>query len=202
MTTIATACAERPGVMLGDGSVSVPKVLGGTNGTRLETERLLLRPFEPADAPVVQREVSGAELARMFAIPHPYPAGAALEWIATTKAGRDFAVVVRESGEVIGAITLSLNEQHHGATLGYWCALSHWGHGYTTEAVRAVIGYGFGALALNRIYAECHGDNPASRRVLEKAGMRLEGRLRQHSFRMGRVADKLQFGILRDEWQP
>jgi RimJ/RimL family protein N-acetyltransferase len=182
-------------------SASVSKVLGGADGGTLETERLLLRPFEPADAPVVEREVSRAEVARMFAIPHPYPAGAALEWIATTKPGRDFAVVAKESGELIGAIMLNLNEQHRRATLGYWCALSHWGRGYTTEAVRAVIGYGFEYLAVNRIYAECHGDNPASFRVLEKAGMTLEGRLRQHSFRLGRIADKLQFGILRDEWR-
>ena len=136
----------------------------------------------------------------MIAVPHPYPDGAAAEWIATTKPGRDFAVVLRESGELIGAVTLALDEPHRRASLGYWCAPSHWGNGYTTEAVRAVVGYGFEALAVNRVYAECHGDNPASRRVLEKAGMTLEGRLREHSFRLGRVADKLQFGILRTEW--
>lgn len=179
---------------------SVPSVLDGLHEGRLETERLLLRPFEPADAPVVQREVARVEIARMFAVPHPYPSDAALAWMATTKPGRDFAVALRENGEVIGAVLLDPNEQHRRAELGYWCALSHWGHGYITEAVRAVIGYGFEVLALRRVYAECHGDNPASRRVLEKAGMTLEGCLRQHSFRLGRVADKLQFGILRDEW--
>jgi [ribosomal protein S5]-alanine N-acetyltransferase len=180
--------------------VSVLSVLGGGQDGRLETERLVLRPFEPGDAPVVEREVSRVEMARMLAVPHPYPADAASEWIATTKPGRDFAVVLRKDGELIGAVSLVRNEQHRRASLGYWCALSYWGHGYMTEAVRAVIGYGFEVLALNRIHAECHDDNPASRRVLEKAGMTLEGCLRQHSFRLGRVADKLQFGIVRDEW--
>jgi RimJ/RimL family protein N-acetyltransferase len=66
--------------------------------------------------------------------------------------------------------------------------------------VRAVVDYGFREFGLNRIHADCHGDNPASRRVLEKAGMTYEGRLRQHSFRLGRFADRLQFGILRSEW--
>lgn len=167
---------------------------------RLETERLVLRPLERRDAPSVEREVSRVEIARMMAIPYPYPEHAAADWIATTKPGRDFAVELRETGELVGAITINPHEQHKRASLGYWCAVSHWGRGYATEAVRAVIDYGFRDLALNRVHAECHGDNPASRRVLEKAGLTYEGRLRQHSFRLGRFADKLQFGILRSEW--
>ena len=136
----------------------------------------------------------------MLAVPHPYPEDGASTWISTTKPGRDFAVTLRDGFEVIGAISIEPNEQHRRAALGYWCALTHWGRGYMTEAVRAVIDDGFRELALNRIHAECHGDNPASRRVLEKAGMTLEGCLRQHSFRLGRFADKLQFGILHDNW--
>ena len=136
----------------------------------------------------------------MFAVPHPYPEGLALQWVGTTKPGRDFAIELRETQEIIGAITINLHEQYKRASLGYWCAIAHWGRGYMTEAVRAVINYGFRELALNRIHADCHGDNPASRRVLEKAGMIYEGCLRQHSFRLGRFADKLQFGILRSEW--
>jgi [ribosomal protein S5]-alanine N-acetyltransferase len=167
---------------------------------RLETKRLVLRPLEPRDASSVEREVSRVEIAQMMAIPYPYPERAAAEWIATTKPGRDFAVELRETGELVGAITINPHEQHRRASLGYWCAVSHWGRGYATEAVLAVIDYGFRELALNRVHAECHGDNPASRRVLEKAGMTYEGRLRQHSFRLGRFADKLQFGILRSEW--
>jgi RimJ/RimL family protein N-acetyltransferase len=166
----------------------------------LETERLVLRAFEGGDAPAVQREVSRVEIARMIAVPHPYPKNAAREWIATTRPGRDFAIVLRQSADLIGAITINPSEQHKRASLGYWCAVSCWGRGYATEAVRRIIDFGFSVLVLNRIHAECHGDNPASRRVLEKAGMTLEGCLRQHSFRLGRFADKLQFGILRDEW--
>jgi [ribosomal protein S5]-alanine N-acetyltransferase len=168
---------------------------------RLETERLVLRPFEPRDAPVVEREVSRVEIARMMNIPHPYPKGGAAEWIATTKPGRDFAIELRETGELVGAITITPHEQHRRASLGYWCAVAHWGSGYTTEAVLAIVDYGFRELALNRVHADCYTDNPASRRVLEKAGMAYEGCLRQHSFRLGRFADKLQFGMLRSEWE-
>jgi RimJ/RimL family protein N-acetyltransferase len=167
---------------------------------RIETERLLLRPFEGADSPVVQRELSRVEMARMLAVPHPYPEDGAATWIATARPGRDFAIVLRETGEMIGGITIEPSEQHSRAALGYWCAVGFWGQGYATEAVRGVIDYGFRVLALHRVHADCHGDNPASRRVLEKAGIKFEGRLRQHSFRVDRFADKLQFGVLRDEW--
>jgi RimJ/RimL family protein N-acetyltransferase len=157
--------------------------------------------LEPRDAEVVERELSQVEFARMLAVPHPYPVGGAAQWIATASPGRDFAVELRETGEVVGAISIIPHEQHQRAVLAYWCAVEYWGCGYTTEAVRAVIDYGFRELDLNRIHADCHGDNPASRRVLEKAGMTYEGRLRQHSFRVGRFADKLQFGMLRSEWE-
>jgi [ribosomal protein S5]-alanine N-acetyltransferase len=167
---------------------------------RIETDRLLLRPPEAADARVFQRELARVEMGRMLAVPHPYPDGGAATWIASMRPGRDFAMVLRETAEVIGGISIFESEQHKRAELGYWCATGLWGRGYTTEAVRAIIDYGFRSLGLRRVYAECHGDNPGSRRVLEKAGMTYEGRLRQHSFRVDRFADKLVFGVLRDEW--
>jgi len=167
---------------------------------RIETDRLLLRPFEPADAAMVQRELSRVEMARMLAIPHPYPEDGATTWIATSRPGRDFAIVLRETHDVIGGISVIEYEKHRRAALAYWVAIDFWGRGYATEAVRAVIEYAFRALGFTRVHAECHGDNPASQRVLEKAGMTFEGRLRQHSFRVDRFADKLLFGALRDEW--
>ena len=137
----------------------------------------------------------------MIAVPHPYPEGGAAAWIATTQPGRDFAIELRETGEVVGGMTINAQHQHRRGALGYWCAVPHWRRGYATEAVRAVIDYGFRDLELNRVWAQCYGDNPASRRVLEKVGMTYEGCLRQHSFRLGRFADSLQFGILRGEWR-
>jgi [ribosomal protein S5]-alanine N-acetyltransferase len=192
----ALSAARVSGLTLG-GSFTVTRVL---DQERIETERLLLRSWDAADASVMQRELSKVEMARMLAIPHPYPEDGAAKWIPTARPGRDFAIALRETDEVVGGITLFEQEQHRRAELGYWCAIDSWGHGYATEAVQAIIEYGFRALALNRVHAECHGDNPASRRVLEKAGMAFEGRLRKHSFRVDRFADKLLFGALRDEW--
>ena len=161
----------------------------------------MLRPFEPADADVVERNVSRVEFGRMMAIPHPYPEGGAAAWIATTKPGREFAIELRETGELVGGIAINHEHERGRAQIGYWCAIEHWGRGYATEAVRAVIDHAFRDLGVNRVHARCYADNPASRRVLEKAGMTHEGTLRQHSFRVDRFADELLFGILRSEWK-
>jgi RimJ/RimL family protein N-acetyltransferase len=72
----------------------------------------------------------------------------------------------------------------------------YWGRGYATEAALAVIAFGFEELGLNRIYAQHMASNPASGRVMQKAGMRHEGTLRQHVTKFGIVDDIAIYGIL------
>jgi RimJ/RimL family protein N-acetyltransferase len=88
------------------------------------------------------------------------------------------------------------------AEIGYWLGVSHWGRGIITEAVGAVTGY---ALAqhgdLRRLYAVPFGWNGASVRVLEKAGYRLEGRMRQSAVKDGQVIDQLLYAILHEDVQ-
>ncbi len=79
-------------------------------------------------------------------------------------------------------------------------APDHWGHGYATEAAKAMVAYGFTTLQLHRIWAECVADNRGSARVLTKVGMQLEGRLRENEYYKGRYWDTLIFGLLVDEW--
>jgi ribosomal-protein-alanine N-acetyltransferase len=86
------------------------------------------------------------------------------------------------------------------ADIGYELAPSHWGRGYATEAARAIVHFGFAELGLHRIWSRCIADNVASARVLEKLGMRLEGRLREHEYFKGRWWDVLLFAILDYEW--
>ncbi len=69
-----------------------------------------------------------------------------------------------------------------------------------TEAVRAVIAFGFRTLQLNRIEARCEIKNIASARVMEKAGMKFEGILRQHAFYKGAFRNFKMYSILRKEW--
>jgi RimJ/RimL family protein N-acetyltransferase len=153
----------------------------------LETSRLLLRPFEPADAAEVQRlagEQAIADTTRN--IPHPYADGMAEAWIESQErgfaAGRlvNFAITLRGERTLIGSIGLTLDPELRGtAQLGYWVGVPYWNRGYCTEAACAVVDYGFARLGLERIHAHHLVRNPASGRVLAKAGMREEGFARE-----------------------
>ena len=171
----------------------------------LRTERLILRPFGREDAPTVQRLAGTREVAdTTLTIPHPYLDGVAESWIATheeawkQKDRATFAVTTEAEG-LIGAIGLHLRLGHQRAELGYWIGLPFWNRGYATEAARAIIAFGFESLGLNRIHASHLTRNPASGRVMEKAGMRFEGTLRQHVVRWGRLEDLNTYAVLRSE---
>eukprot|EP00297_Palpitomonas_bilix_P015422 CAMPEP_0113866688 /NCGR_PEP_ID=MMETSP0780_2-20120614/7_1 /TAXON_ID=652834 /ORGANISM="Palpitomonas bilix" /LENGTH=212 /DNA_ID=CAMNT_0000851557 /DNA_START=164 /DNA_END=802 /DNA_ORIENTATION=+ /assembly_acc=CAM_ASM_000599 len=106
-----------------------------------------------------------------------------------------------EENEMIGCIGLTVSAVHKRAEVGYWLAVSEWGKGYATEALRSIIDTSFNDLSLNKIDAAIFSDNPASARVLEKVGMQKEGYLRQHHFRWGSYRDSVLFGLLREEWE-
>ncbi|MGH3350681.1 MAG: GNAT family N-acetyltransferase, partial [Nocardioides sp.] len=109
----------------------------------------------------------------------------------------------REDGAFLGWCTLnSWNPDFRSASLGYCLGRPAWGQGYATEAVGALLGWAFDALDLNRVQAEADTRNPASARVLEKLGFRLEGTLREDCVVNGDVSDSWVFGLLRRERRP
>jgi len=175
----------------------------------LETARLILRPFSLDDAPTVVRQAGRREIAdTTIAIPHPYPEAQARDWIsrqsATWREGREivFAIVLRSERRLIGAIGLrEINSEHRQAELGFWIGVDWWGRGYATESARAVLGFGFQSLRLNRIYAHHMVRNPASGRVLEKIGMKKEGLLRERVRKWEIFEDVVILATLRSEWQ-
>jgi len=171
----------------------------------LRTRRLVLRPFALSDASAVQRMAGVAAVAdTTLSIPHPYEDGVAEAWIATHgpayRRGENvvFAITDRD-GVLVGAINLRLVAEDHRGELGYWVGVPFWGRGYATEAVQAVIGYGFTTLELNRLEARHLSRNPASGRVMQKAGMHHEGHQRQHVRKNGRFEDLEYYGILRTD---
>lgn len=173
----------------------------------LETERLVLRSFTVADAPEVKRLAGDKHIASTtLNIPHPYPEGAAEMWIASQMQRIDtgqtdtFAITLREDGTLLGAIGLDVQKQHRLAELGYWIGHPYWNCGYCTEAARAVIGYGFHALELNRIVARHFTRNPASGRVMQKIGMKQEGHFRQAALKWDRYEDTEFYALLRSEY--
>jgi ribosomal-protein-alanine N-acetyltransferase len=94
------------------------------------------------------------------------------------------------------------NPDYRSASLGYCLAEGAWGDGYATEAARAVVGWGFDTLDLNRVQAETDTRNTASARVLERLGFVREGELREDCVVNGDVSDSWVYGLLRREWQP
>jgi len=172
----------------------------------LRTRRLVLRAFEPADAPVVQRLAGAAAVAdTTLNIPHPYPDGAAEAWIqshAPAWARRtSVCFAITEEGELRGAISFSLSAQHQLAELGYWIGEAYWGRGLATEAARAMVDFAFEVCRVNRVQALHYARNPASGRVLEKVGMVREGVHRERIRKGDRFEDVVECAILRRDWR-
>jgi ribosomal-protein-alanine N-acetyltransferase len=152
---------------------------------QIETARLMLRCFTRRDAEAVRRLADNYSVARhTLNIPHPYPVGVADEWIAgharlwELRTSGTWAITIAAEGTLVGAITLTWINRTR-AELGYWIGEPYWGSGYCSEAARALIEFGFERLELKRIIAEHLRDNPASGRVMQKAGMRHTGSRRR-----------------------
>ncbi|TET51846.1 MAG: N-acetyltransferase, partial [Anaerolineales bacterium] len=173
----------------------------------IETERLVLRPFTLDDASAVQELAGEWEIAaNTLNMPHPYEDGMAEEWIGGHQAACDegkeltLAIVRGENCQLIGAMGLMLALEHYRGELRYWIGRPYWNQGYCTEAVRAIVDYGFEELGLNRIEAWHFAQNLASGRVMQKTGMLREGRMRQRAKRWDEFKDMEFYAILRSDW--
>jgi RimJ/RimL family protein N-acetyltransferase len=164
----------------------------------------VVRSWEPADAAAVVRHADDRQvwLNLRNRFPHPYTLADAERWIHEALSlcpETHFAIALDE--EAVGGIGLDLQADvhRHSAEIGFWLGRAHWSRGIATEAVRAVTAYGFSALRLRRIFAGVFAWNPASGRVLEKAGYQMEGRLRQAVVKDGHVLDVLLYAVTRDD---
>ena len=111
--------------------------------------------------------------------------------------GGPWGIVVRADGRLIGTIGLHVTFAHARADLGYAISRDVWGEGYTTEAGRAVLRWGFEELGLNRIQAFCVPENHASERVMQKLGLTYEGTLHEWMFVKGQFDDLKMYAVLR-----
>jgi RimJ/RimL family protein N-acetyltransferase len=142
----------------------------------LETERLVLRAPRLGDAKSVAVLANDRRIAENTArIPHPYRMADAEDFIATANLGSEavFFITLR-NGVLIGACGFTQIDRHP-PEIGYWLGVKHWGKGYATEAVRAVIDHTFTDLDCDAIHSSARVTNPASRRVLEKCGFQWTG---------------------------
>ena len=174
----------------------------------LRTARLHLRSFQREDVPAIVRLAGANEIAATtLNIPHPYAEDEARGFLGKANedflAGRSvvFAVSISATRELGGAVGLHIANAHSHAELGYWIGVPFWGRGFATEAASAAVAFGFETLRLHRIYAHHFAGNTASQRVLEKIGMRHEGRSRQHIQKWGEFIDIENYGLLAEEFR-
>lgn len=173
----------------------------------IRTDRLLLRPFRMSDAEAVARLCDNERVYRgTLSLPHPYTVACAEAWIAgqeeniRLERGYEFAIVDRASGELYGCVGLFQNAANRSGEAGYWIGEPHWGNGFATEALEALLAFAFSEKGLNRVFARHFASNPASGRVMAKCGMRREGVLREHILKDGTFEDVVCCGLLRGEW--
>ena len=136
--------------------------------------------------------------------PRPYTMDAARDWIGLASKETpptNFAIVVE--GKAVGGIGLIFRDDINRcrAEIGYWLGEAYWGRGIVTEAVRALTTWAFDHFDLASIYAGVMEWNPASTRVLEKAGYKFEARLRKAMIKEGVVMDELVYSVTREEFE-
>ena len=173
----------------------------------LPTDRLRLRPFDDADADALFALHSNAHVLRYWDSPPWSERSRAERFIAACRTmaeegtGARTAIDRASDGQFLGWCSLSQwNPDFRSASLGYCFTEAAWGHGYATEAARAVLRWAFDTLDLNRVQAEADTRNIASARVLEKLGFVREGTLREDCVVNGDVSDSWVYGLLRREW--
>ncbi|MCX4744476.1 GNAT family N-acetyltransferase [Kitasatospora sp. NBC_01287] len=173
----------------------------------LLTPRLRLRRFAPADAPALAAYRSEPAIARYQGWTAPVPAAEADALVRDFAAGDparagwcQYALELTASGELVGDLGVCLHENLRQAELGFTLAPEHQGHGYATEAVRAVLRDLFERRGLHRVSAECDARNHDSARLLERVGFQLEGRRPEHTWLKGEWTDDLLFGLLAERW--
>ena len=176
----------------------------------LETERLVLRPFEDGDLDAMYAIQSDAESARWLyneartldetkALLVKKIAGDAFraegDWLAA-------AVVARETGQLLGDVSMQwVSEQHRSGEIGFIFGRAHQGHGYATEAARAFLAFAFERMGFHRVIGRTEARNTASARVLEKLGMRREAHLVENEWVKSEWQSELVYAMMEHEWR-
>lgn len=173
--------------------------------TYLATDRLCLRPFTPDDAPALYELCRDPEVSRLTDWKPHESVQESQDVLRTVFLDTDTWAIIRKiDGQLMGAVGLTRDPKrsHPGARmLGYWLGTPYWGLGYMTEAAQVVCAEAFEELGVQLISAYYNADNTRSQRVLEKLGMRYEGRLRAACRTWdGRVFDEVCLSKTRAEY--
>jgi len=176
----------------------------------LETPRLILRRFTPADLETFLAYRNDPEVYRFQGWPIPYERSVAEQFIEgqmiadPSQEGQWFqaAMELKATGELIGDVGMFPRNGRGGqALLGFTLARRFWKQGYAREGVAAVIDYQFGEMQLHRIHADCDAENTASIRLMESLGFRREAHHIESYWLGDRWGDEYDYALLEREWQ-
>jgi RimJ/RimL family protein N-acetyltransferase len=165
----------------------------------LKLTRCTIRDWRLSDAESLTRHANDRKVSRTLRdrFPYPYTIENAKEFLAraTSEEGKEKVYCIEIDGCAVGGIGLILGDDvyRHTAEFGYWLGEQFWGKGVMTEVVPAFVDYCFDNFSLRRMFASAFSSNPASARVLEKAGFVFEGRLHKHVIKDGQILDSLLY---------
>lgn len=163
--------------------------------------RYIIRDWQLEDAPSIANHANNKKIWRNLrdAFPHPFHLEDARLFISRILESNPKTIfAIATQNEAIGSIGLMIGKDVHRFTaeLGYWLAEPFWGNGIMTQAVKKIISHGAQVLKLQRIFAEPYTTNPASAKVLEKAGFTCEGIMRSSAFKDGKTLDQFLYSYI------
>jgi RimJ/RimL family protein N-acetyltransferase len=164
----------------------------------------VIRSYESGDFAALMKYANNAAIARQLLdhFPHPYTEAAVHEWLrAAQEQDPEVSFAIATPDELIGGVGLLLRDDVFRCTaeVGYWLGEPFWGRGIATRVLQVFSRWAFQELDFARIQAHVYEINPASCRVLEKAGFTLEGRLRKGAFKNGRLMDLFLYALLPED---
>jgi len=170
---------------------------------RIDLGEWCIRSFAATDAESIVKYANNRHISINLRDRFPYPytranADAFLDAAYAQKPESDFAIAARD--EVIGGIGFHRQTDVYrlSAEIGYWLGEPYWGRGIATRAVQALTQWVFATTPVVRLFAHVFEWNPASARVLEKAGYSLEGRMRRSVVKNSQIIDQLVYAIVRE----
>ena len=167
-----------------------------------------LREWTLEDAPALAAIMNNKKLRETLTdiAPFPYTEKDARDFISgvlSSEDGSQYTFAITYEGETIGNISVVRGKDvfRLSSTMGYYVAQSLWGKGIMTEALRLMCDYIFEQTDLIRIEACAFSNNPASCKVLEKAGFQFEGTIRQGVIKNGQILDSQMYSLIRLDWE-
>jgi len=178
----------------------------------LKTKRLILRPFRKSDVDDLVKNANNLNVSQYLGeVSYPYTKKDA-EWFINSCSKKlkvkpcedySFGIEFKTLNKIIGVVSLTKVDSFHGkASLGYWLGENYWRQGIMSEAVKAIIDFGFNTLKLRRISVSAFTPNKNSNALIKKMGFKKEG-LRRKYFKAkstGKIYDTNFYGLLKEEW--